>query len=82
MGTALSKDRYCCPVRRHFLIGIIGQRAEPPPVEIADFILAWEPKIIVGIRYCPFCGVELQREDPRTVTNVSPATPTTPPDED
>lgn len=59
---------YCCSMRRHFLLGIVGQRSdEGMPVEAADFILEWEPKIIIKIRYCSFCGEKVGDESVRVV---------------
>ena len=53
-------ENYCCPMRKHYLIGIVGQRNDQPmPTEAADFIAQWEPKLILNIRYCPFCGNEI-----------------------
>lgn len=52
-------ENFCCPMRRHFIIGIIRTRiAGPAPVEMADFVCNWDP-IVVKIKYCPFCGEEL-----------------------
>ena len=52
--------KYCCNMREYFVIGIIGKRSDiEAPTDMADFIVAWEPKIIVRIKYCPFCGKEV-----------------------
>lgn len=57
-------EKYCCGMRRHFVVGIIAQRqGEDPPVDLADFVVAWEPKIAIRIKYCPFCGEELPDDD-------------------
>ncbi len=53
-------ENYCCSMRRHYLIGIVGTRNdEPMPLEAADFIDEWEPKIILKIKFCCFCGKEI-----------------------
>lgn len=58
------KDQYCCTMRRHFLVGIVGVRkGEPTPIEAADFVIAWEPKILIKIKYCPFCGKQMTAQD-------------------
>lgn len=63
----ISPTNYCCPMRSHFFLGIVGQRKGPQPIELADFIIQWEPQIVIGIRYCPFCGTTIERDAPRKV---------------
>lgn len=59
----MDDETFCCPMRRHFLVGIIGVREdEPAPVDVADFVIQWEPKVLIRIKHCPFCGDELPRE--------------------
>ena len=55
-------EKYCCKMRAHFLIGVVGTREGDAPVEAADFIIAFEPKIIMKIKYCPFCGKEMTHD--------------------
>ena len=53
-------ETYCCAMRKHYVLGIVGSRKdEPVPIEAADFVEQWSPKVVLRIRYCPFCGVEL-----------------------
>lgn len=57
-------ETYCCAMRRHFLIGIIGtRRGEPAPIDLADYVVEWEPKIVIRIKHCPFCGKVLPDDD-------------------
>mgnify|MGYP000739877205 CR=1 FL=1 len=59
-------ETYCCPMRRYFLVGIVGTRAnEEMPIESADFIDVWEPKMIVNIQLCRFCGQKVDGEHRR-----------------
>jgi len=61
-------ESYCCSMRRHFFLGITGVRAdEEMPVEAVDFIDVWEPKMIVNVRFCPFCGKDVSDETLRVV---------------
>lgn len=54
------EDDYCCSMRRHFLVGIVATRKdEPTPIEVVDFVVEWEPKMIIRIKYCSFCGDQL-----------------------
>ncbi len=68
---------YCCDMRRRFLIGLVAENKDAPqPKGLADFIVDWDrPVPIIGIKFCPFCGVEIdhrQQElrsiDPRNQT--------------
>lgn len=54
-------ESYCCPMRRHFVMGLIGVRAgEPAPVEASDFVVDFTAKpMILRIKFCPFCGARL-----------------------
>ena len=69
------KRRYCCQMRAHFIIGVIGRNEDvPAPLQALNYIRDWnkstDPEQIskaqVGetvwlqLRFCPFCG----REDP------------------
>lgn len=50
-------DSYCCAMRQHFVLGIVGVRAnEEMPVDMVDYVIEWEPQLVVAIHYCPFCG--------------------------
>jgi hypothetical protein len=50
------EDGFCCPMRSHFVVGIVAQRPNvPAPVDVADFMLSFDPPII-SIKFCPFCG--------------------------
>lgn len=58
-------------MRRHFVIGIAGTRAdEPTPFEIMEFMPDITTKLIV-IKFCPFCGVELDNTQPFRVTSTT-----------
>ena len=48
-------------MRRHFLIGLVGVRAdEPVPIEAGEFVADFEAKpMIVRIKFCPFCGAKI-----------------------
>lgn len=59
-------ETYCCSMRRYFLVGLVGTRAnEEMPIEAADFIDVWEPQMIVNIKFCPFCGANVDGEHRR-----------------
>lgn len=45
-------------MRKHFLVGIIGKANGPTPIDVADFMVSFEPPII-AIKFCPFCGKNL-----------------------
>lgn len=63
----------CCPLRSYFLLQIVGARPDmPEPVEVADFVVQWEPFIIVATKFCPFCGTEIPRDRPRNVVMGAP----------
>ena len=52
---------YCCPMRRRFLVQVVGEDpAAPEPADLIDFIDfdAKRPdnKPVIRIRFCPFCG--------------------------
>jgi hypothetical protein len=69
--TMPSESKYCCLMRRHFIFGIIGERAgEDAPVDTADFIVQWEPKPIIGIKFCPFCGKAIDASQEMRVTGL------------
>jgi len=68
-----SADTYCCVARRHFIVAIVGKTAREDPPEVADFVLHWgPPSIVVGIRYCPFCGKEIDRTQTLRIINAKP----------
>lgn len=59
---------YCCPMRARFLVAIVGvDQRSPEPLELADYVLQWSPSIIVGIRFCPFCGTVIDGSQQRRV---------------
>ncbi len=67
----MAKEQYCCGMRRYFLFAIVGQRGdEDAPVEMADFIVVWEPTIVIRMKFCPFCGVELPEKDTLRLTKL------------
>lgn len=50
-------DPFCCAMRRHFLIGVIGVAPGPAPAEVGEFVLDFEAKpMILRTKFCPFCG--------------------------
>ncbi len=62
----MTERAYCCQLRRKFVLGIIAEdRSIDYPVDVADIVVEWEPKILIRIRFCPFCG-----------TKIPPAAPT------
>lgn len=65
-------DRYCCAMRRHFVIGIVGARVdEPVPFDVMEFMPDIESKLI-SIKFCPFCGESM--DDSQTRRIVQPDT--------
>jgi len=55
----------CCGMRAHFLVGIVGERSdEPVPIDVADFMVSWD-LLVVGIKFCPFCGAALRPDQLR-----------------
>ena len=53
--------KYCCKMREKYLIGIIMENVEvPQPIDAIDFIDFEIPhpegKLVIRIKYCPFCG--------------------------
>lgn len=57
---AQDAEGYCCAMRRHFVLGIVGVRAnEEMPTDMADYVMEWEPKLVISIHYCPFCGEDI-----------------------
>jgi len=64
-----TKEQYCCDMRRYFLFAIVGERrGEEKPVDMVDFVIAWEPTIVIRMKFCPFCGVELPPGDTLRLT--------------
>jgi hypothetical protein len=66
---------FCCKMRRHFLIGVVGARnSESLPVEAGEFIedfTAQQPKILT--RFCSFCGARIAGQP--TSTSWTPFPP-------
>ena len=63
------EPKWCCKMRRHFVLGIVGVRKEPYPVDLVDFIDFDKPSEI-RIKYCPFCGVVINdRKELRNMTD-------------
>ena len=62
MSNTNPSTNYCCKMREHFLVGIIGKQAGDPPIEHLDFMLGFDPPVI-AIRYCPFCGSRIANND-------------------
>lgn len=61
----MTEIKYCCPMRAHFLIGIVGVAKGDAPVDVADFILDYESeKPVIVIKYCPFCGTKIDGNQP------------------
>lgn len=65
------EETYCCSMRRHFLVGIVGERSnEEAPIDVADFMISFDPPII-SIKYCPFCGKSIDNSQSlRTGTRI------------
>jgi hypothetical protein len=62
--------KYCCGMRRYFRFGITGvSKTEQAPTEIVDFVTQWEPKIVVRIKHCPFCGEVIPPDADVRITN-------------
>jgi len=66
---------WCCSVRRKLVIGIIGERPDQPdpdPREIlrltTGIMASGHPRL--RIRYCCFCGAEIDPSAPTTDTKV------------
>lgn len=53
-------EGYCCRMRQKFLVGILGEDVGvEAPLELADFVVNWEPKPCLSLRFCPFCGTRI-----------------------
>jgi len=65
---------YCCRMRRHFLIGIVGARnTEPVPVEAGEFIEDFETKLPKMVtRFCAFCGARIAGQPTNTTWTPFP----------
>jgi len=62
-------EKYCCAMRRHFLVGVVATReGEEIPTEAVDFALAFEPKLLIRIKFCPFCGEEIPQSNTMRTT--------------
>lgn len=53
-------SNYCCGMRERFVVGIVGvnEDAKDPP-EIVDFAIAFSPRLVIAIKYCPFCAKQI-----------------------
>lgn len=60
---------YCCEMRRHFVLGIVGTNG-PEPTDVASFAIAWEPKIILAPLFCSWCGEKFREKSTRRVTGL------------
>lgn len=61
-------------MRQHFILGIMGVRESgPAPVDAADFVIQFEPKIIIAIKYCPFCGAAIDGKQTLGIAFASPS---------
>lgn len=60
---------FCCAMRQHFLIGIVGTRKGDAPVDVADFMVCFEPPVI-AIKFCPFCGKAIGKDNNQMRTVV------------
>lgn len=61
----MTEIKYCCPMREHFLIGIVGERPGDAPIDAADFVIDFDaPKPVIAIKYCPFCGTKIGGQQP------------------
>lgn len=62
-------QKHCCEMKRHFILGIVGTDG-PEPTCVADFAVAWEPKILIAPKYCGWCGSEIQADHTRRITGM------------
>lgn len=64
----MSAAAYCCPMRARFIVCVAGENTEAPdPVDAVDFI-DFNVKLPSGlpvmcIKFCPFCGKEIPRDE-------------------
>lgn len=67
-------ENYCCAMRRHFLIGMVGIRNdEPTPTDVVDFIHDFNAKpAIILIKFCPFCGAPIDNSQTLRTPDVPP----------
>lgn len=61
----MTEIKYCCPMREHFLIGIVGVAKGIAPADAVDFVIDFDaPKPVIAIKYCPFCGTKIDGKQP------------------
>jgi len=59
---------YCCQLRRKFVVAIVADDESVFfPTDQVDAIVAWEPRIVVRIAFCPFCGTKIAPDAPTRV---------------
>lgn len=65
-------ETYCCSMRRHFILGIVGVRSgENIPVDVVDFLKSFEGPPIIEIKYCPFCGQRIDGNQTKRTVVIS-----------
>ena len=62
-------------MRAKFLVTIVATVEDAPmPTDFADFVFNWEGPnhgIVVGMRFCPFCGKKIKEGTQRIVTSTA-----------
>lgn len=49
--------RCSCAMGRRYLPGVVGiDSREPEPVELADHVITWSPRMVLGFPFCCWCG--------------------------
>lgn len=61
--------KFCCSLRRFFIVAIVGTLREPAPVDLVDVSNVTEDGLVtVHLRYCPFCGEPITRDQHVRIT--------------
>lgn len=65
----VAEEKHCCEMKRHYVLGIVGTRGDAP-TSFADFVISWEPKIILAPKFCGWCGATIKKTDTRRITGL------------